>query len=334
MGIISDIKALLHIPKDIAIISHRNPDGDAIGSSLGLRNYLEKLGHSVKVVLPSEFPSTFSFLKRSKECIIFDLNREEAFAALEKAHIIFCLDFNSLDRVDKMGNTILESKATKILIDHHMDPEPFADYAFSESSASSTCELVYTFIEDLGDVKHVDLDLAECLMTGIITDTGTFKYSTNPRVYAVAGKLKALGADDYNLNDLIYNTQTEKQLRLLGHCLSNRLEVIPEYQTGIITLTKEDYLEFQIGRGDTEGIVNQILMMKGIRVAAFIREQPTIIKLSLRSKGDISVQEIASNHFNGGGHKNASGGSAYARLDDIVKRFKSILPKYIQKVQL
>jgi len=334
MDDISDIIKLLATPKDIAIITHRNPDGDALGSSLGLQLFLEKLGHAVKVVLPSEFPNTFLFMPKVSEAVVYDLTRDRALESLRNAEIIFCLDFNGLDRIDKMGVEISESTAKKILIDHHLDPEPFADYTLSETSASSTCELIHVFMEELGMIDKMDRDIAECLMVGLITDTGSFRYATSPRCYAVASSLKAAGADDYTLNDLIHNTLTEKQLRLLGHCLNNRLEVIPEYATGIIALTKEDFHTFKIGRGDTEGVINYILMLKGIKAAAFMREQPTIIKMSFRSKGDISVADIARNHFNGGGHKNAAGGAAYAKLSDIIKRFKEVLPNYIEKQNL
>lgn len=329
-----EIQDLLAHPKDIAILTHRNPDGDALGSSLGLQIYLEKLGHSVKVILPSEYPKIFSFMPNVERSVVYDLRQEAAMQAIDQAQIIFCLDFNGLDRIDKMGLKISESRAKKILIDHHLDPEPFADYVFSETTASSTCELVYQFIVDQGHKDKIDVPLGECLMTGLITDTGSFKYSTNPRCYQVASDLKDIGVDDYTLNDRIYNTLTQKQLKLLGHCLANRMEVIPEYQTGIIALTKEDYQNFTIGRGDTEGIVNYILMMDGIKVAAFMREQPTIVKMSFRSKGDISVADIARNHFNGGGHKNAAGGAAYAKLEDIINRFKKELPNYVDKISI
>lgn len=330
----AQIKEILRHPKDIAIITHRNPDGDALGSSLALRLYLEKLGHTVNVVLPSEYPNLFAFMPKVELCKVYDLDSAKALDVLKNAEVIFCLDFNGLDRIDKMGLQIEESRATKILIDHHLDPEPFADFVFSETSASSTCELVYDFILGQEDQALLSREIGECLMVGIITDTGTFKYSTNPHTYEVAGALKALGVDDYMLNDRIYNSYTEKQLRLLGYCINNRLEIVPEYGTGIITLTKDDYFNFKIGRGDTEGIVNYILMIKGISVAAFIREQPTIVKISFRSKGDISVADLSRNHFKGGGHKNAAGGAAYAKLTDVVKRLKEVLPNYVPKIEL
>ncbi len=329
-GIIEDIKQLLNYPKDICIISHRNPDGDALGSSLGLRLFLERKGHNVKVVVPSEYPSHFSFLPKVDEIIISDTERTIARESLIKADIIFCLDFNGLDRIDKIDDAVAESKAKKILIDHHMDPEPFTDYEISDIEASSTSELVYLFIEQLEETHLVDPVVGECLMTGIITDTGSFKYGTRAQTYFVSGELKKRGVDDYWLQDKINNSATEKQLRLLGHCLANRMEIMPEYQAGLIYLTKDDYKHFDIKRGDTEGIVNYLLTLPQIKIAAFITEQPTIVKISLRSKGDISVQEMATRHFNGGGHKNASGGGVYARLEDIISRYKKVLPRYIK----
>ena len=328
---IIELNKRLSQPQEICIITHRNPDGDALGSSLGLKLFLEKFHHNVSVILPSEYPSTFHFMQDIDQCVVFDLKRERTVELIGRAEMIFCLDFNALDRIDKIAPYIEESNAKKVLIDHHLDPEPFVDYTFSEIEASSTSELIYKFVDDLGHTAKLDREIGEALFVGIITDTGSFKYNTRAETYAISAKLKALGVDDYDIQDKIFNNQKEKQLRLLGHCLANRMEIIPEYRAGIIALTKKDFIEFDIQRGDTEGIVNFMLMIEGIEVAAFIREQPQIVKLSLRSKGDISVQEMARNHFNGGGHKNASGGAAYAKLEDIVNRFKNILPKYVEK---
>ena len=326
---IKDIKELLSKPKLISLIAHRNPDGDAIGSCLALAKYLEKFGHTSNVIMPSEHPSVFSYLAGVDEISVYDLNRELAIEKLEKSDIIFCLDFNALDRVDKIGPLIEDARAKKILIDHHLDPEPFVEYTYSDTGASSTCEMIHQFIHQLGAIDKLDARIGEALFTGIITDTGSFKYSTNPATYKVAAELKEVGVDDYTLQDKIFNTLTEKQLKLLGHALVNRMEVIPGMGAGIIALTKQDYFDYDIQRGDTEGIVNFILMMDGIKVAAFMREQPTIVKMSFRSKGDISVQALARDHFRGGGHKNASGGAAYAKLEDVIERFKSVLPKYL-----
>ena len=246
--------------------------------------------------------------------------------------VIICADFNSLDRIDHAAPYIIDSKADKVLIDHHIDPEPFADYMISDPKASSTCELIYKFFESCDWIDKIDRTIAECLYVGIVTDTGSYKYNTNPDTFLITAELKRRHIDDFDIQDKIYNSLTEKQIRLLGHCLANRLEILPPYKAGIIALTREDYTTFDIQRGDTEGIVNYILMIKGMKIAAFITEQPKLVKLSLRSKGDISVQEIARNEFNGGGHKNASGGHSFKPLNVVVGKFKEALSKYVKQL--
>lgn len=329
---IENIKEWISYPKDVVILSHRNPDGDALGSSLAMRHFLEKFGHSVKFVLPSEYPLNFEWMPGIEEALIYDLSQDKALETIDKSEWLICLDFNGLDRIDKLGEHIAQlSERPSLLIDHHMDPEPFAQEMYSDTSASSTCELLYKFIQMLDEDAKIDLTVAECLFTGIITDTGRFRHSTSKDVYHIAGELKEKGIRDERINDFIFNSYTEKQLRLLGYCLYERLEVLDEFDTAIISLTRDDYKNFDIQRGDTEGIVNYMLMMPNIKIAALITEQPTIVKLSLRSKGDISVQEIARNHFKGGGHKNASGGSARMSLPRVVKKFKEVIPPYVNK---
>ena len=327
-----EIKSLLAIPKDIVITTHRNPDGDAIGSSLAVYHYLKNMGHNVKIISPSEYPDFLEWMPAVHDIMIFDVEPEESQRIIEYAQIIFYLDFNALDRIDKVGELTDAQRCTKIMIDHHLYPDPMADYLISDTTASSTCELVYDFIERLGDKQKIDKTIAECIFTGILTDTGSFKYSTSPKVFRLAAELVELGVDDHLLQDLIFNSLQEKYLRLLGYCLNRRMEILEEYHTGIITLSKEDYELFDIQRGDTEGIVNYLLQLKQIKVAAFITEQPTIVKLSLRSKGDFSVQEIAKKHFKGGGHKNAAGGYSFQNLKITVRKFKEILPDYKEQL--
>ena len=330
---LSELKHFLSAPKNIVITAHRNPDGDAIGSSLGLYHYLLKFGHSVKVIFPSEYPSFLAWMKDAEKVLIYDIEPEESNEFLTKADIVFCLDYNSLDRIDKMGEIIVQQKNIKLaMIDHHLYPDIQADFTISEPSASSTSELVYDFIELLGDLASIDYIIGECLYTGILTDTGSFKYSTSPKLFRVAAHLLELGVDDNKLQDLIFNSMNYKNLRLLGHCLWNRMEVMEEYSTGIIYLTKEDYEEFDIQRGDTEGIVNFLLKLRNVKFAAFVMEQPTIVKISLRSKGDFSVQEIAKKHFKGGGHRNASGGASFVSLKATLRKLKEILPQYKEKL--
>lgn len=329
---IKELKALLNYPKDIVIVTHRNPDGDAIGSSLGLYHFLNKLGHTVRMVSPSEYPEVFSWMKDIEKIIVYDVEPEDSSAVIDRADMVFCLDFNALDRIDKVGELVDKAKGARVMVDHHLYPEPFADFILSDTAASSTCELVFDLIMGLGWKEHMDHIIGECLFTGILTDTGSFKYGTSAKLFRIVAELIEFGVDDYRLQDLIFNSMSEKHLRLLGHCLHNRMEILEEYQTGIITLTKEDYANFDIQRGDTEGIVNFLLKVKNVKVAAFITEQPTIVKISLRSKGDFSVQEIARRHFKGGGHKNASGGYSFQSLNATVRRFKSVLPHYKDKL--
>lgn len=328
MDSIKEVKKLLSYPKDVVITTHRNPDGDAIGSSLGVMQYLRQLGHTVNIVSPSDYPTILSWMPNIDEIVVYDNEVEESKKLIEKAELVFCLDFNSLDRIDKVGELVNNSSCPKIMIDHHLEPEPFADIVFSDTNASSTCEMVYEFIRNLGDKDLISVTIAESLFTGILTDTGSFKYGTSAKLFGIVSELIEIGVDDYKLQDLIFNSLSFKHLKLLGHCLYNRMEVLEEYKTGIITLTKEDYAKFDIQRGDTEGIVNYLLKIKDIKMAAFITEQPTIVKISLRSKGDFSVQEIAMKHFKGGGHKNASGGASFNSLRTTVKRFKELLPNY------
>ncbi len=330
---IAQLKSLLSIPKDIVITSHRNPDGDAIGSSLAMYHYLNEFGHTVRVIFPSEYPDFVAWMSDAEKITIYDIEPERSEELVQKADIIFCLDYNSLDRIDKLGEVIATLKDTQIvMIDHHLFPDIQADFQISEPSASSTCELIYDFIAMMGDRDKINVTIAECIFTGILTDTGSFKYSTSPKLFKIVSHLLELGVDDYKLNDLIFNSLEEKHLRLLGHCLKNRMEIIPEYKTGIIWLNRNDYEQFDIQRGDTEGIVNYLLKLKDIKIAAFITEQPTIVKLSLRSKGNISVQEIAQKHFKGGGHKNASGGSSYSTLKGTINKLKQILPQYKEMI--
>ena len=328
---IEELKKELTYPRDIVIFSHRNPDGDALGSSMALKLYLEKLGHTARIIFPSEFPAIYTFLPKTDEVIIYDFEKEKSVDIIEHTEMMFFLDFSSLDRIDKIGELVIDKKVTKVHIDHHIDPEPIADYVLSDTTSSSTSELVFKFLDELDSNKEMDEDIAKCIMTGIITDTGSFRYSTTSRTFKVASELMKYNLDLNFIQNKIHNSLSEKQIRLLGHALNKRLEIIPQFHTGIITLTKKDYQDFDIQRGDTEGLVNYILMINNIKVAALITEQPTIVKLSLRSKGDISVQELARDNFKGGGHKNAAGGYAYAKLDSVVNKFKSILPFYIKQ---
>lgn len=326
------IKSLFSLPQNVVILSHRNPDGDAVGSSIALQLYLIRKGHKVHVIFPSEYPVNFAWMPLADEIVIYDLMPGRAKELIQVASVICCLDFNSLDRIDKMGDLVRESPARKIMIDHHIDPEPFCDFVISAPEASATGELIYDMILALDDQKYIYPDLAECVYTGILTDTGNFSYNISPAIMRKSAHLLELGVDNNKIQELVYNNLPEKQLRLLGYCLYHRMELLPEYQAGLIFLSKEDYSKFSIVRGDTEGIVNYLLMLKSVNIAALITDQNGIIKFSFRSKGDISVQALARENFNGGGHKNASGGYQHTSLKEAIEKFKQVLPKYAQPV--
>ena len=328
MDNLQELKTLLSQPKNVLITTHRNPDGDAVGSSLALAHYLRLYGHQPTVAAPSEFPDTLEWLPGTEEMLIYDLDAEACSRAVAAADLICCLDFNDLERIDKLGELVAQRDVPKLMIDHHLHPKEFADFMLSETSASSTAELVFDFIHLLDDKDKINPLIGTCIFTGILTDTGSFKYGTSPKLYRAVAELVEMGVDDYKVQDLVFNGLREKHLRLLGHCLANRMEILPEYNTGIITLTRDDYARFDISRGDTEGIVNFILKLRDIKLAAFITEQPTIVKLSLRSKGDFSVQEIAQKHFRGGGHKNAAGGASFQGLRRTRQKFINLLPEY------
>ncbi|CAH1000527.1 Bifunctional oligoribonuclease and PAP phosphatase NrnA [Neolewinella maritima] len=330
---IEEARHLLATPQEIVIFSHRNPDGDAVGSSLGLLHYLRGRGHDVTILLPSNYPEFLGFLPEVEQIVIYDDQTEQAEARIASATLFFLLDFNSFDRVDKMADSMKDDARPRIMIDHHLDPQPIAAPIFSRPERSSTCEMVYEFIDELGDANRVNSTISDCLYAGILTDTGGFKYSTTPLLFRTAARLLEAGTDAYKVADHVWNNMSEKQLRLLGHCLANRMELLPEYRTGLIYLTKEDYEHFDIQRGDTEGVVNYILRMPEMMIAAFIHEQPTIVKLSLRSKGEMDVQQICKALFRGGGHRNAAGGASFAPLGSTINRFKKALPRYAEEIE-
>lgn len=318
---------LLSKPSTIAILSHVNPDGDAIGSSLGLYHCLKQLGHKIHLVMPSAMPDFIEWLPDSDKIINYQNHPTECVAAIMEAKIVFCLDFNALDRLENLADSIRNKVAPKVLIDHHLYPEDFADFVLHDTSASSTCELIWRFIQQFKYQQFVNQSVIDCLYTGIMTDTGGFSYAISPRLLRIVAELIEQGADHNELSDKIFSTYTEKRLRLLGFCLSQRMEVLPELQTAIISLSKEDHQAFQIERGDTEGIVNYMLKMQNVKCACLLAERPGEVKLSLRSKGDYSVQALCSKHFNGGGHKNASGGAMKAPIGKVVETLKAALPE-------
>jgi phosphoesterase RecJ-like protein len=322
----SKLEALLRKPRKISVIAHRNPDGDAIGSALGVFDLLSDK-HEVHVIMPSEYPEFFNWMEDINTIDIFDLEQEKCAHKVEQSDLFFFLDFNALGRIDKLGELVEKNKkADRVMIDHHLDPHEIADPMFSDVRSSSTCELVYRVFNEMEGYK-LSKKAAEYLYIGILTDTGGLKYGTTPTTFEVVAALNRLGVDNFRMQDLVFNNMDEKQLRILGLSLYKRMEIFPEFHTGIIALSAEDYKKLNIQRGDTEGIVNFILKVNDIKFAVFIREQPTgITKLSFRSRGSFAVNQFASEYFNGGGHKNASGGFSYQKMRSVVRKIKGLLP--------
>lgn len=325
---VNQIKEYLAQPRVIGLFSHRNPDGDALGSTLAMQHLLVQMGHTVKVMVPSEYPQNFEWMPEVDKILVWDLDSEDIKAYTNTMDFAIYLDFNSLDRIDKMGEYISNKTIKTWTIDHHIDPIIISDWIYSVPEASSTSELVWDIIIQFGWQKYLNTQIANCLLTGIITDTGNFAYSVTPDLLNKVAEILKLNVNYEFVQNAIHNTMPEKQLRLLGHCLINRMEIFPQFQAGLIYLDKEDYKNFEIKRGDTEGIVNYLLKLKNIKIAAFITEQPTITKISLRSKGDVNVEVICKEFFKGGGHKNAAGGALYLPLHIVVKILKEALTKY------
>ncbi|MFN4147574.1 MAG: DHH family phosphoesterase [Runella sp.] len=324
---------LINAPsKRIVILTHLHPDADALGSSLGWKMYLQKKGHQATVIIPNECPDNLSWMPQFDEVLTYDTNaatKEKGHQLLAEAEVICCLDFNALHRIKELGVLVPNAKATKILIDHHIEPEDFADIVFSDTSKAATAQYVQEIIEQLGDANLIDKDIAECLYAGTMTDTGSFRHSsTTADVHLAVARLMQTGLNVNYVHQAIFDHNTLSRTRLLGYVLSEKLVVLPEYRTAYMTISMEELKRFNSTIGDTDGIVNYGLTLKGVVMSALIIERPDEIKLSFRSVADFSVREVAHQHFSGGGHKNASGGRSNTTLSETVELFLSILPQY------
>ncbi|RYY36518.1 MAG: bifunctional oligoribonuclease/PAP phosphatase NrnA [Sphingobacteriaceae bacterium] len=327
---IASVVQLLEQPRRIVITTHHKPDGDAMGSSLGLYNYLIQQGHHAKVIVPSDYPDFLSWMPGNEEVLIYTDHTQRANTLIAEAEMIFCLDFNALSRINDMEAPVRASSAVKLMIDHHLEPEDFDDFRYWDINACAAAQLVYTFIADaLNNKGLINKDVATCLYTGIMTDSASFRLpKTTAEVHLIAANLINAGAVNWRIHELVYSSSTENRLRFLGDCLANRLEVLYEYNTAIIAVNKEELERYEVETGDTEGIVNYALSISNVRLAAFIVERTDAVKLSLRSKGEFPANEICKKYFQGGGHRNAAGGKSDLPLDAVVEKFKSILPDY------
>jgi phosphoesterase RecJ-like protein len=328
MDALATFKKELSSPKKIFITTHVKPDADALGSSLGLANYLIKKGHRVTVVTPTDYPYFLTWMKGNEDVLDFSKpsHKPQALAKLEEAEMIFCLDFSVLSRVNELGEIIRKSDAFVINIDHHQEPEDFADFRYWSTKAAATCELVYELIVELGDKSLIDKDIADCLYAGIMTDTGGFRHpNTTKNVHLVVAELLEKGADSSQIANLIYDSNSVNRLKFIGFAITRRLVVREDLHTAYFVISKKDLKKYQSQTGDTEGLVNYALSLDGIKLAALFSEREDGIKISFRSSSDVAVNKFAASHFNGGGHKNASGGKSALSLKETVERFESLV---------
>ena len=325
---IQEFYPLLDTPSRIVITMHQKPDGDAMGSSLGLYHLLKKLDHDVKVISPTNWAGFLEWMPGCDKVVDFDAKRKEAESLIETADFIFCLDFNTLNRTKHMEQFLGAAKARKILIDHHEQPqtEAFA-YGISNTAKSSTAEMVYDFIVDSGNSSLIDDEMAQCLYTGVMTDTGSFRFpATGKSVHLMIARLKETGFLHQLVHEQIYDSYLENRLRFVGHVLLNRMKVMYEYNTVLISIPRGDLQRFDIQTGDTEGLVNFPMSILGIKMVAIVIDRDEERKWSFRSKGNVDVNAFARSFFNGGGHFNASGGRSYDDLQTTVNRFIEVLP--------
>ena len=325
---IEAIKLALATPKRIAIIPHRNPDGDAMGSTLGFYHILKQLQHEVVVIAPNEFPDFLAWLPESEKVMVFERSFDKCKALLENAELIFTLDFNALHRTGEQMEKLLKTlTATSVMIDHHQAPDSYATYTFSDTAYGSTCQMVYDFIYQLGYENLLNKTVATCLYTGIVTDSGGFRFpKTTSETHKCVADLIDRGINNSEIHNLLFDDSTYNRLLLLGKALQN-LKILNEYKTSYITLSQDELNEFGHQKGDTEGIVNYGLSIKGIDFTAIFIEnkEEGIIKISFRSQGDFDVNQFARTHFEGGGHINAAGGKSFLSLEETVQKFIAIL---------
>ena len=334
---------LIENAQEIVILTHMSPDGDAMGSSLGMMHYLRGLGKKATVVVPNSFPSFLAWMPGAQEVIVYEAHTKEANEVLEKAELAVCTDFNEPKRIGVVGDKLMTLTCPKLLIDHHLHPADFADVTISYFDSPSASELVYRLIRQLNG--QITKDVATCLYTGMMTDTGNFSFNSNhPEMYEIVGELVSLGVDKDAVYNAVFNSYSADRMRLMGYCLYQKMRIFPEYHTALIYLSRKELYKFNFQSGDAEGIVNLPLQIKDVYYSCFMREDKvnpsevslahgskTKIKISLRSQGDRPVNVFAHEIFGGGGHANASGGEYYGGIAEAVQRFLDNYPKYFKK---
>lgn len=327
-----EISSRLRKAEKIIITGHQSPDGDAVGSSLSLYHFLKKIGLDAKVVLPDPYPPFLGWMKGIDSINTFSLNKEECTELLQNADIIFMLDYNEARRTgQEMGDVISASKAYKVMIDHHLDPSDIANWMMSEMSVCSTAQLIYEFICGLGQRDKIDTDIAQGIYTGLVTDSGSFRFpSVDARTHEIAAHLIEIGLVHNYVHESLFDVNSLNRLKLLGYTLNEKLKVLPNIPVAVIYLSKTELDSLDNEKGSTEGLVNYALSVEGISMAAFIKEDVNKVKLSFRSKGDIPVNEFSAKHFNGGGHKNAAGGASFDSFEETIEKFEKVIYEFFQ----
>lgn len=326
---LNGLKSTFEKSKNIIIVAHKNPDGDAVGSSLGLSLLLKEVfpDKNIQVVLPNKFPEFLEWLPKQEQILFFDQNNSESKKSINKADLIFTLDFNSLGRVGEMAEELEQSKAEFVMIDHHQQPDDYAKFIYSDTSIGSTCEMIYLTIQHLGYEDFLTKEIGECIYTGIMTDTGSFKFSsTSSQTHRIIADLIDLGVENSKIHQNTFDNNSLSRLQLLGVAMNN-LKIITKKNAAYITLTQNELDSNHFKKGDTEGFVNYALSLKGINLAVIFIENKSeeIIKISLRSIGDIDVNTLARKYFNGGGHQNAAGGRSELSMSETITKFEKIL---------
>ncbi len=332
---IEELLAFLATPQKIIVTMHRDPDADALGSSLGWARYLSGKGHEVTVISPTDYSANLRWLPGMDQVLVFEKSGDNAICKkkIKESTLICCLDFSALSRLKDLGKLVEKSAAPKMVIDHHLEPEDFATYLIWDTKAAATAQLVYQIIKliekDKTPQQMFDLDMAECLYAGIMTDTGSFRHSNvTPEVHYTVAELMLSGLDTSRVHRLIYDNAPLSRLQFLGYVLSQKLTVLKEYRTAYMVLTEEELIRFNSSTGETEGIVNYGLQVENVVMSALFIERKGEIKISFRSVGTFSVRDVASSYFSGGGHKNASGGKSDLSITETVDKFLEILPEY------
>lgn len=321
---VREVEKLVRAAHYILLTGHISPDGDALGAALGLWHHLNIIGKKAAVMVPNRYPGFYDWMPGIGQVLIMEEAKQECVQVVRNADLIFCLDYNSLDRIDGMKPLLEQSKAPKVLVDHHLYPGIDARVSISHPEISSASELVFRLICRMGGYNDMSLEAAQCIYTGMMTDTGGFTYNSNNReIYTIVGYLLDKGIDKDDIYRRVFNTYSEDRLRLLGYCL-NKMEILNDCNTAVIALTSDELQKFNYHVGDTEGFVNIPMQIKHISRSVLVRQDKDKIKLSFRSQGNVPVNKLAE-QFGGGGHCNAAGGESYTSLDETLARLRQLL---------